>query len=145
MTFLPTNTGMQWENTLYPVVLMVLFAGVGACLLISYFRRTTRSGGLTGGIISCIASLICLFVTLGIAGSQGGNINDANRAANVKQKYAIEAYLKTERYDRDKQKVEVAINGQLYTFWLHEDPQSFEPVLISDEKVSAYDISRLKK
>lgn len=145
MTFLPTNSGLIWDNTFYALVLMVLCAGIGICLLIGYFRGTLGSGGLAGGIISCIAGLICFFVALGIAGSQGGHRDDVNRALNIKQKYAIEAYLRTESYDRDKKKVEVAVNGQRYTFWLYEDPQSFEPLLVSDEKVSSYDISRLKK
>ena len=145
MNFLPTNAGMVWDNTFYPIILMVLFGASGVCLLISYVKGKTGSVGAVGSAIAAVATMVCMFVTLGIAGSQGGHVDDVNRAANIKQKYAIEAYLKTENYDRDKKKVDVIVSGQRYTFWLYEDTQSFEPVLASDEKVSSYDISRLKK
>lgn len=145
MKFLPTNSGLIWDNTFYPLVLMVLFGGIGICLLISYLKGKVGTGGMAGSAVTCVAAVICFFVALGIAASQGGHRDDVNRALNLKEKYAIEAYLKTENYDRDKKKVDVAVNGQRYTFWLYEDPQSFEPLLVSDEKVSSYDISRLKK
>lgn len=145
MTYLKTDYGMVLNVFSVPMIVTILLAAAGTLFIVRYTKGKGGVSGLVLGIISAVVAFIAFVTVLSSAGIEAQNKNENNIALNLKEKYSIEAFLTLERYDRDKHKVDVVIDGKEYTLWLSQDKQSYEPVLFSDEKVSAYDVSKLRK
>lgn len=146
MTFLPTDTGLNFFES--PAMLIGVSVGliIGFTLLILWIREIT---GPTQGFIGLVAVVgsfivfICYLTSMGVAASK---TNDANLSANLKQKYNIETFLSIENLKyKDHDLVEVTVNGTPHKLWLGQDKGSYEPVLFSGDGESNLDIKSIEK